>query len=103
VRREGQGPEAQALHGPQEHTIAHEIEALTKAAVTRLKTLQGAKHREMLAAQRWTTGAVVGFVVFSVALALVLGSILASSILHPVRKVDTALERIAQGDFVVLD
>ncbi len=58
---------------------------------------------EMLAAQRWTTGAVVGFVVFSVALALMLGSILASAILHPVRKVDTALERIAQGDFVVLD
>jgi len=54
-------------------------------------------------AQRWTTGAVVGFVVFSVALALMLGSILASSILHPVRKVDTALERIAQGDFVMLD
>ena len=58
---------------------------------------------EMLAAQRWTTGAVVGFVVFSVALALMLGSILASSILHPVRKMDAALERIAQGDFVMLD
>jgi signal transduction histidine kinase len=103
LRREGHAQEAQALHMTGEHTIAHEIEALTKAAVARLKTLQGAKHREMLAAQRWTTGAVVGFVVFSVALALVLGSILASSILHPVRKVDTALERIAQGDFVVLD
>jgi signal transduction histidine kinase len=58
---------------------------------------------EMLAAQRWTTGAVVGFVVFSVALALMLGSILASFILHPVRKMDAALERIAQGDFVILD
>ena len=57
----------------------------------------------VLAAQRWTTGAIVGFVVFSVALALMLGSILASSILHPVRKMDTALERIAQGDFVTLD
>ena len=32
-----------------------------------------------------------------------LGSILASSILHPVRKMDAALERIAQGDFVTLD
>ena len=103
VRREGHEPEAQALHVAQEHTIAHEIEALTKAAVARLKTLQGAKHREMLAAQRWTTGAVVAFVIFSVALALMLGSILASSILHPVRKMDAALERIAQGDFVVLD
>jgi signal transduction histidine kinase len=46
---------------------------------------------------------VVGFVVFSVALALMLGSILASSILHPVRKMDAALERIARGDFVTLD
>ena len=62
-----------------------------------------AEVREMLAAQRWTTGAVVGFVVLSVALALMLGSILASSILHPVRKMDAALERIAQGDFVTLD
>ena len=59
--------------------------------------------REVLAAQPWTTGAVVGFVVLSVALALMLGSILASSILHPVRKMDAALERIAQGDFVTLD
>jgi two-component system, cell cycle sensor histidine kinase and response regulator CckA len=58
---------------------------------------------EMLAAQRWTTGAVLGLVVFSVALALMLGSVLASSILHPVRKMDAALERIAQGDFVMLD
>jgi CheY-like chemotaxis protein len=46
---------------------------------------------------------VVGFVAFSVALALMLGSILASSILHPVRKMDAALERIAQGDFVTLN
>jgi len=46
---------------------------------------------------------VVGFVAFSVALALMLGSILASSVLHPVRKMDAALERIAQGDFVTLD
>jgi signal transduction histidine kinase/ActR/RegA family two-component response regulator len=103
LRREEHEHEAQALHVAQEHTIAHEIETLTKAAVARLKTLQGAKHHEMLAAQRRTTGAIVGFVILSVALALVLGSILASAILHPVRKVDTALERIAQGDFVMLD
>src|SRR4249919_2407107 len=62
-----------------------------------------AEVREMLAAQRGTTGAVVGVVLLSVALALMLGSILASSILHPVRKMDAALERIAQGDFVTLD
>ena len=103
LRREGHEHEAQALHVAQEHTIAHGIEALTKAAVARLRALQGAQHREMLAAQRRTTGAVVGFVVFSVALALMLGSILASSILHPVRKMDAALERIAQGNFVMLD
>ena len=46
---------------------------------------------------------VVGFVVFSMALALMLGSILASSILDPVREMDAALERIARGDFVILD
>ena len=103
LRREGREHEAQALHVAQEQTIAHEIEALTKGVVSRLKALQGAKHREMLAAQRWTTGAVAGFVVFSVVLALMLGSILASAILHPVREVDSALERIAQGDFVMLD
>ena len=62
-----------------------------------------AEIRELLAAQRWSTGAVVGSVVFSVALALTLGSILAGSILHPIRRMDAALERIAQGDFAALD
>ena len=65
--------------------------------------LTSAEVRAVLAAQPRTTGAVVGFVVLSVALALMLGSILAGSIVHPVRKVDAALERIAQGDFVTLD
>ena len=45
----------------------------------------------------------MGSVVLSVALALTLVYILASSILHPIRKMDAALERIAQGDFAALD
>ena len=97
LRREGREHEAQALHVAQEQTIAHEIEALTKGVVSRLKALREAKHREMLAAQRWTTGAIAGFVVFSVVLALMLGSLLASAILHPVREVDSAARADRSG------
>jgi signal transduction histidine kinase len=103
LKRAGHQQEAANLHVAQEHTIAHEIEALTKAVVARLKVLQEAKRHDMLVAQRWTIGAVAAFVALSAALALILGSILARSILRPVQDMGIALERIAAGDFVVLD
>jgi len=103
LRRAGDERQAQHIHVAREHTIAHEIEGLTKALVARMKSMQQDKHREILAAQRWTTWTVTGFFVFSVALALALGSLLARSILDPVAKVDAALSRIAGGEFVTVD
>jgi signal transduction histidine kinase/ActR/RegA family two-component response regulator len=101
--RAGDRSFAQAVHVAQEHAIAHEIEALTKALAARLRTQQDDKHREMLAAQRWTTWMVATAFIFSIGLALALGRVLARATLEPVRKVDAALDRIAGGDFVTVD
>jgi len=103
LRRAGQEAEAQQTHVAQEHTIAHQIEILTKALVRRMGTLQEGKHQEIVTAQRWSTWTMAGFFAFSVALALVLGAVLSRSILRPVRRVHIALERIAQGEFVTID
>ena len=103
LRRAGDQRQAQHVHVAQEHTIAHQIEELTKALVARMKTLKQDKHQEILTAQRWTTWTVGGFFLFSVALALTLGSVLARSILYPVSQVDTALSRIAGGEFVTVE
>ena len=100
LRRIGDERQAQRTHMEQEHTIAHEIEGLTKALAARMKTLQEARYTEMTAAQVRANWTVAGFFVFAVLLALVLGPLLARSIVHPVRRVDEALERIAGGQFV---
>ena len=65
-----------------------------------MKTLQEARYNEMQAAQVRANWIVAGFFVFAVLLALLLGPLLARSIVHPVRRVDEALERIAGGQFV---
>jgi signal transduction histidine kinase len=100
LRRAGDERQAQHVHVAQEHTIAHEIEGFTKALTVRMKTLQEARYKGMQAAQRRANWTVAGFFVFAVLLALVLGPLLARSIVHPIRRVDEALERIAGGQFV---
>jgi signal transduction histidine kinase/ActR/RegA family two-component response regulator len=100
LRRAGDERQAQQTHVEQEHTIAHEIEGLTKALAARMKTLQQARHDEMQAAQVRANWTVAGFFVLAVLLALLLGPLLARSIVDPVRRVDAALERIAGGQFV---
>jgi signal transduction histidine kinase/CheY-like chemotaxis protein len=93
---------AERLHVAHEHAIAHEIEALTKAVVARLTALQAAQQAEILSAQRRANWTVAAFFLLSVVLALGLGSLLARSILDPLRRVGDALDRIAGGDFTVM-
>jgi signal transduction histidine kinase/ActR/RegA family two-component response regulator len=100
LRRAGDERRAQHIHADQEHSIAHEIEGFTKALTARMKALQEARYNEMQAAQLRANWIVAGVFVFAVLLALMLGPLLARSIVHPVRRVDEALERIAGGQFV---
>jgi signal transduction histidine kinase len=100
LRSAGDERRAQRTHVEQEHTIAHEIEGFTKVLSTRMKTLQEARYNDMQAAQQRANWTVAGFFVFAVLLALILGPLVARSIVHPVRRVDEALERIAGGQFV---
>jgi signal transduction histidine kinase/ActR/RegA family two-component response regulator len=100
LRRAGDERQAQRTHVEQEHTIAHEVEQFTKALTARMKTLQEARDKKMQRTQRRADWTVAGFFVFAVLLALVLGPLLARSIVEPVRQVDEALERIAGGQFV---
>ncbi len=102
MRLAGNTHQAQQVHVIQEHTAAHQIEILTKAMVARMNTALQAGGREILVAQRHATWTVAACFVVSVALALLLGSVLARSILDPVRRVDGALDRIASGEFVTV-
>jgi signal transduction histidine kinase len=100
LRSAGDEHRAQRTHVELEHTIAHEIEELTKTLATRMKALQEVRYHDMQAAQQRANWTVAGFFVFAVLLALILGPLVARSIVHPVRRVDEALERIADGQFV---
>ena len=88
-------------HIAKEHTQSHVLEAelndliATSQAVFLAETDSFARNRRLL------TGVVAVISGLSLLAALALGAILSWSLIRPVRKVDTALARIAGGDFAV--
>jgi signal transduction histidine kinase len=102
LRSGGHTDRAQEIHITHEHTIAHQIEGLTQPLVARLNGLRQDEQRHIANAQWRTTWTVGAFFLLSIGLALSLGSVLARSILHPVGQVDSALQRIAHGEFVTV-
>jgi signal transduction histidine kinase/ActR/RegA family two-component response regulator len=100
LRRAGDEQSARHAHVVQARPIEQEIEGLTQALTARMRALQQARHDELQAAQQWANWTVAGFFVFAVFLALLLGPLLARSIVEPVRRVNAALEKIVVGQFV---
>jgi class 3 adenylate cyclase/HAMP domain-containing protein len=88
-------------HIAKEHTQSHVLEAelndliATSRAVFLAETDSFARNRRLL------TGVVAAISGLSLLAALALGAILSWSLIRPVRRVDSALARIANGDFAV--
>ncbi|HET6712851.1 MAG TPA: adenylate/guanylate cyclase domain-containing protein [Actinomycetota bacterium] len=91
--------EALALHIDQEHEISHALEAHLGTLITDSEGLVSAETESFASNRRFLTIAVAGFSGVSLLIALTLGAILSWSLIRPVRRVDAALEQIAEGDF----
>jgi class 3 adenylate cyclase len=99
VQHAGDAAGAMQLHLAQEHAISHELE-------TAMQRLQADAGQEMADAQnqfgmqrQLLTTMVGAFSVVSLILALVLGFVLSWAFIRPVRHIDSALARLAVGDF----
>jgi len=96
---EGKVDEALALHIAQEHTISHELEDSLNVLIADSQRLVVAETNSFRSHRTFLTLAVATFSGASLLAALTLGAILSWSLIRPLRKVDSALERIAAGDF----
>jgi class 3 adenylate cyclase/CHASE3 domain sensor protein len=91
--------QALSVHIQAEHEISHELENGLNALIadsaqrvqTQLEDFQGNR--------RFLTVTVAGFSVMTLITALGFGAVLSWSLIRPVRKIDVALARIADGDF----
>jgi signal transduction histidine kinase/ActR/RegA family two-component response regulator len=100
AHRAGDHQQAVEIHISREHVIAHEIETLLRDVVARMQRQRGAALVRIAREQRQTNWMVGGFFVVSISLALVVGLLLARSIVYPIQRVDATLSRIAGGAFV---
>ena len=82
-----------------EHETSHELEGQLKGFIAESDRLAVAEEQAFEADRRLLTFAVGAFSVASLGAALLLGAVLSWSLIRPVRKVDRALQLIADGDF----
>src|SRR5262245_57799443 len=99
ARNVGHHGAAQDMHIAREHVIAHEIEGLTGQLIARFEDDRQAGLTRIFVEQRRANWTVAALFVASISLALVLGSVLARSIVDPIQRVDAMLARIAEGEF----
>ncbi len=96
---EGKVDDALALHIASEHAISHELEDRLNLLIDDSQALVTAETASFERHRTFLTLAVAAFSGVSLLGALALGAILSWSLIRPVRKVDGALESIANGDF----
>jgi len=87
------------LHTQVEHETSHELEDELNEFIAMSEALSVAEQEAFESDRRLLTFAVAGFSAISLGVALLLGAVLSWSLIRPVRRVDRALERIADGDF----
>lgn len=87
------------IHIEQEHAQSHVLEDSLKLLIADSQALFTAETESFDRHRRFLTVAVASFSGASLLVALALGAILSWSLIRPVRRVDGALERIADGDF----
>jgi len=87
------------LHITAEHEISHELEDELNGLIASLEESIGVASSELGSLHRFLLVAVAIFSGVSLLIALGLGAALSWSVIRPVRKVDLALARLADGDF----
>lgn len=95
----GQFDRALDLHISAEHAISHELEDELNQLIGSTETQIGAASDSLASLHRFLLIAVAIFSGVSLLIALGLGAALSWSVIRPVRKMDLALARIADGDF----
>jgi class 3 adenylate cyclase/HAMP domain-containing protein len=95
----GKTDEALAMHISQEHLISHQLEDSLNVLIADSEDRVLVETDAFKSDRRFLTFAVASFSAVSLIGALLLGAILSWSLIRPVRKVDEALELIAEGDF----
>jgi class 3 adenylate cyclase len=91
--------EALQVHIDEEHTISHQLETPLTTLISDSQRLAAAETASFARHRTFLTIAVASFSGVSLLAALALGAVLSWSLIRPVRRMDGALERIADGDF----
>jgi class 3 adenylate cyclase/CHASE3 domain sensor protein len=91
--------QALRLHIDQEHPGSHVLEDSLNKLIDDSAVLVAAETESFASHRKFLTIAVATFSAASLLIALSLGAILSWSLIRPVRRVDEALEQIADGDF----
>jgi class 3 adenylate cyclase/CHASE3 domain sensor protein len=97
--RAGELARALDLHIQVEHETSHELEDQLNDLIDDADELALAEAQKFEDDRRLLTFAVVAFSAASLGVALLLGAVLSWSLIRPVRRVDRALQQIADGDF----
>jgi class 3 adenylate cyclase len=87
------------LHLDKEHPISHQLEGALNGLIADSEARVVAATDAFKSDRRFLTIAVASFSALSLLGALLLGAVLSWSLIRPVRRVDTALASIADGDF----
>ena len=87
------------VHINAEHAISHELETELKALIDASSQRMAAQLDQFRDNRQLLTIVVAIFAAVSLLTALTLGAVLSWSLIRPVRKIDVALARIADGDF----
>jgi len=95
----GDVDQALKLHIAQEHTTSHVLEDDLNRLIADSQQLVAEETASFGSNRRFLTIAVASFAGVSLLTALGLGAILSWSLIRPVRRVDDALEQIADGEF----
>jgi class 3 adenylate cyclase len=90
---------AEDLHISAEHEISHELEDELNPLISSSERRIADANRELVSLHGLLTIVIAIFAGVSLIVALGLGAILSWSVIRPVRKMDRALARIADGDF----
>jgi class 3 adenylate cyclase len=90
---------AQRLHLELEHETSHELESQLNELIAVADREAIAEVQDFDEDRRLLTLAVAAFSIASLGFALLLGAVLSWSLIRPVRRVDRALQHIADGDF----
>jgi class 3 adenylate cyclase/HAMP domain-containing protein len=91
--------EALGLHISEEHAISHQLETPLGELIAASQRLATSEEESFATHRRFLTFAVASFAGVSILAALALGAVLSWSLIRPVRRVDGALEQIADGRF----